>query len=79
MSVIAIFSILNGYCLLYLFQLLNWDCLGTTLLGDNCLGTTVLFLFLFLVWVWLGCLTAAKKASADFRGKEKVGDGSPGL
>jgi len=54
MSVIAIFSILDGYCLLYLFQLLNWDCLGTTLLGDNCLGTTVLFLFLFLVCFGLG-------------------------
>jgi hypothetical protein len=55
------------------------------LTGDSvwellCLGTTVWGqLFCFLVWVWLGCLTAAKKASADFRGKEKVGDGSPGL
>ncbi len=49
MSVIAIFSILDGYCLLYLFQLLNWDCLGTTLLGDNC------FVFVFgLFWFGFG-------------------------
>jgi len=84
LSVIAIFSIPDGYCLLYQFQLLNWGLFGNysacgQLFGDNC------FVFVFgldwfgLVWVWLGCLTAAKKASADFRGKEKVGDGSPGL
>jgi hypothetical protein len=57
------------------FSYLTGDCLGTALFGDNC------FVFVFglvWVWVWLGCLTAAKKASADFRGEEKVGDGSPG-